>query len=882
MMNLLQPLIPLALLWTAAPVDYPALKQRLYRGNYAEAVAGFEELTRGADPPAAAFAGLAACRQAVGEYRQALAALDAGLKRYPGNAELLAQRADLLYSLGRWEEAIRDAEAALQTAADHVLARWVRARIRRDQGDLAAADTEMRWFVRTYTEAAAAHKEIRDPAQLLIIAQAGVENATTHNKPDQIKFVLHEVLRDAIRYDPDFWPAEAYAGRLLWEKHNRAEAANAFDAALKINPKAGDALVGKGWLALARMDGAEAERQADLALKINPQHTGALRLKADVRLAEADRAAAEKLLQAARAVNPREEATLARLAALRQLADDDAGFAAIVKEVLAFDSKPAEFYTVLGSIFSEARMYARAAECFEKAIAYRPTQPAAKAGLGLLYYTQGREAEALATLRAARQVDPFNVKVDNAIRVLEELATYATLETPHFVIRFDQNNDGLLANFLADVLEETFAEFSRLYGFTPAEKIIVEIFARRQMFSGRIAMLPGLPGAVQGACTGPLIALPSPRADGGQRLYNWAIVARHELTHAFNLLQTAHRVPTWLTEGLAVRAEQTQRLEHVRPILRDRLAAGTALNLETITRAYKRFTQPTDIALAYYQGWLYVEYIIHTYGERGIAQLLAAFQKTADVATALQQALGVQPADFERGYQQYVAKLLPTARPAEKTLSFAELEAAHRQNPHDLDIAARLAAEYVRRDKTEAANKLLAAIREKDKTHPLACVVQARLLRRAQDDDAALALLQDAVQAHPHDGRVLAELGKLHFDRKDYTQAATIFEQGRRFAPEDADWLDWLSRVYDLAQKPQLLAAVLAERVKAAPDDFALHIRLAKLYVNAAQYPEAERIARAALYIDLTSRDARELLLTALMAQKKTAAAEQLRKRYSR
>jgi tetratricopeptide (TPR) repeat protein len=876
MMNLVLPLILLA----APQVDYPALKQRLQRGNYAEALAGFEELTRGSDPPAVAFGGVAACRQAVGEYRQALEALDAGLKHHPNHADLLAHRADLLYSLGRWDEALRDADAVVQQHADHFLARWVRARILRDQGDLAAADTEMRWFVRTYTEAAAANNEIQDPTKLLIIAQAGVENATTHNKPDQIKFVLQEVLRDAIRFDPDFWPAEAYAGRLLLEKHNRAEAANAFDAALKINPKAGDALVGKGWIALERQQLADAERYADLALKINPQHTGALRLKADVRLAEADPAAAEKLLRAARAVNPREEATLARLAAICQLRDDDAGFAAIVQEVLTFNSKPAEFYTVLGTLFAEARLYSRAAACFEKAISYRPAWPAAQAGLGLLYYTQGREAEALATLRAARKADPFNVKVDNAIVVLEELADYATLETPHFVIRFDKNNDRLLASFLADVLEDTFAEFTQLYGFTPPEKILVEIFAQRQMFSGRIALLPGLPGAVQGACTGPLIALPSPRADGGQRLYNWAIVARHELTHAFNLLQTAHRVPIWLTEGLAVRAEQTNRFEHVRPILRDRLAAGTAFTLETITRAYKRFTQPTDIALAYYQGWLYVEYIIHTHGERGIAQLLAAFQKTADVATALQQALGVTPADFERGYQQYVAGLLKTARPAEKPLSLAELEAAHRQTPDDPDVAARLAAEYVRRDKTDAAKKLLAAVREKDKTHPLAAVVQARLLRRAKDDAAALALLEEAVQAHPHDGRVLAELGKLYFDRQEYAQAATTFEQGRRFASGEADWLDWLTRVYERAQKPELLAEILAERVKAAPDDFALHIRLAKLYLNAAKYPEAERIARAALYIDLTNNEAKELLLAALAAQKKARDMEIIRQRY--
>ena len=63
------------------------------------------------------------------------------------------------------------------------------------------------------------------------------------------------------------------------------------------------------------------------------------------------------------------------------------------------------------------------------------------------------------------------------------------------------------------------------------------------MFSGRVLSLPGLPGAAQGASTGPLIAIPSPNADGAKRLYNWATVARHELTHAFNLTQTGFLVP---------------------------------------------------------------------------------------------------------------------------------------------------------------------------------------------------------------------------------------------------------------------------------------------------------------------------------------------------
>jgi cellulose synthase operon protein C len=880
---LLTLIMPVPAVVAQPKVEYPALKQRLQRGNYAEALAGYDEHAKADKPQPAAFLGQAACYRATGDSTKAFDALDAGLKVSPEHPDLLAARADLYYSLGKWDDATKDAEATIKKQADHFPARWVRARILRDKGDLTGADTEMRWFVKTYTDAANADKEITDPEKLLVVAQAGIENATTHNKPDQFQFILKEVLRDALKSDPDCWQAEWLSGKLLLEKHNRADAADAFDAALKINPKAAEALVGKGLVALERLDFAESERQADVALKVNPKHPAALRLKADVRLAEADSTAAEKLLVVAKTINARDQAALARLAAIKHLRGEKDAIAEGAKEVEAFDSKPAQFYTDLGTIFSDSRQFAIAATCFEKASALRPALPAAKAGLGLLYYMQGREPEALATLKAAMKADPFNVKVDNAILVLEELAEYATVETEHFVIRFDKKNDKVMAAFLAEVLEDTFAELSKKYQFTPPGKILVEVFARQQIFSGRIALLPGIPGAVQGACTGPLVALPSPRADGGKRAYNWAIVVRHELTHAFNLLQTSHRTPIWLTEGLAVRSENTNRFYQVLPILRDRFTANTVFDLDTITRAYKRFSAPQDVMLAYYQGLLYIEYIVKQHGgEPAIAKLLAAFEKTADVSTALKLAFGVEKADFEVGYRKYLAEVVKAAggRKPEKAMTFAELEAAHAKTPNDLDLAARLAGAQLARGKLEEAKKLADAVRAKEKGHPFASIVSARLLRRAKDDDGAKTVLEEAAGANPDDGRVLLELGKLYSDLKDYDKAAATFEKGRKVAPGDADWLDQLAKVHGVANKPEQLAVVLQQQLLVTPDDFALHIRLAKLHTNAGKHAEAERVARAALYIDLQNAEAKELLLTALAAQKKDKEVEAIRKRY--
>src|SRR5207244_2531033 len=147
----------------------------------------------------------------------------------------------------------------------------------------------------------------------------------------------------------------------------------------------------------------------------------------------------------------------------------------------------------------------------------------------------------------------------------------------------------------------------------------------------------------------------------------------------------------------------------------------------------------------------------------------------------------------------------------------------------------------VPRGMTEEAKKLADAIRAKEKGHPFASIVSARLLRRAKDDAGAKAVLEEAAKENPEDGRVLFELGKLYLDLKDTDKAAATFEKGRKVAPGDADWLDVLARVYGSANKPELLAGVLAEQILANPDDLALHLRLAKLFTNAGKHTDAER-----------------------------------------
>ncbi|GIW83493.1 MAG: hypothetical protein KatS3mg106_006 [Gemmataceae bacterium] len=97
----------------------------------------------------------------------------------------------------------------------------------------------------------------------------------------------------------------------------------------------------------------------------------------------------------------------------------------------------------------QLKQYAAAERHYREAMRHRPDLAAAQAGLGLLYWQLGREAEAQTLLREAFRADPFHIRVANALKVLEHLAQYTTRETEHFVIKSSEA-DKVLAAWLAD------------------------------------------------------------------------------------------------------------------------------------------------------------------------------------------------------------------------------------------------------------------------------------------------------------------------------------------------------------------------------------------------------------------------------------------------
>jgi len=866
----------------------PALveaRQRLLKGNLDEARAAYDKLAKVEATRAPATIGLARVLIAEGRIGEAEAFLQAAVKTAPTDPMLLGALAEVQYAQGNWDDAEKTAAAALAKNPDQLQAKWTLAQIHSDRGKTDEADKLTRAIVRYYTARSNADNDIVDPDELLVVAEAGAENARRNNLAKQFSFILNEVLADALKAEPAFWPAEVLAGTMLLEKYNRPSAIEAFAKALTINPKCTEALVGKGLAALTRFDMKDVDAFAEQALTINPKCLGALHLKAVIDLTAGDWTAAEGKLEGARKLNPRSAVTLGRLAAVYQLQRKTPAFDAIVKEAEGYDTKPAQFYTELAQTLEERKRFLPAEAYYKKAAALRPNNATARNALGMLQLRLGNEAEGRVILNDAIKVDPFNVRTANTLKVLKHLDSYTTLETAHYILKYDREKDRILADWLAEYLEEMHAELKAEFAYEPPTKTLVELFSNHDMFSGRTIGLPDL--HTIGACTGRVLVMASPRAKGVNKPFHWGRVIRHELTHIFNLAQTDFTCPHWFTEGLAVGNERMARPPSWTLVLRDRFEADTLFNLDTVLFGFVRPKSGDEWALAYCQSKLYIEYLVKTHGQGSIAKLLNAYRDGQETAEAIRTACGVDKATFEKGYRAYVAEVVKPFKRTDKAekpmkpMTFDELEKANRDDPGDADIAAQLAEALVRRDSPKEAKKLIERILEADPTHPGATMVRARLLLRSGENEAAKATLEKLRKAKPNDARLLMMLARVHLESKEYDDAADVLEQGRKVAPIDGDWLEQLARLYRATENNEKLTGVLTELTSLDPDELLGRIELAKVHAVAKNHPRAEYYAREALFIDVLNDEARELLLAALKAQGKDAEAAKIVKRYA-
>ncbi len=847
-------------------------------GKYAEAQEAYEALAKAADLKPAAretiALGVADCLLSQGQPDKALATLKAVA---PPSADVHAKIAEVLFNRGDWDGAAASATAARAIKDDHLLARWIEARLLEAQGKLAAEGADWKWFI-DYQNG---HNDTlsKDPLGLLIVGQAAERyyraNATGQQLGEGLNDVINAVYETALKVDPDCWQAHWLEGKLFLAGYQEGDARKELNKALETNPHAAEALVSLGHADLEGYKLAAARKRAERALEINPKLAAAHVLLADVDISDEKFAEARDAARKAVAENPKDEAALARLAATARLLVDPAGATAAEVAALANNPRPADFYFALAERLADRRKYRSAERAFLLAAQADPKRADVKIGLGMLYMQIGREPEARDLFDTAFDADPFNVRAKNMMKVLNHMAGYQSVNSAHYVVMATPD-DMLQARYFANYLESIYDELAHRFGYTLPTSTQIEVMKDHEWFSGRTVALPFIPTV--GACTGRVVAMSSPK--NSKSPFNWARVLKHELTHVITLQQTDFNIPHWYTEALAVESEGYPRPQAWNQMLLERIPARKLLNLDNINLGFIRPSEPEERQLAYAQAQLYAQYMVKRFGADANIKMLNAYRRGLTTGPAIKACFGVEKADFEAKYLAFLDETVKAIRvnttekekPAEKT-TFSKLAAQLKAKPDDPELNAQMAYElYARGEMKEARPYADKALKAKAH-HPLASYVKARMLASIGDEDAALEVLKPALDPKKPDEKVLGLLADLQLKAGNLDEAETLYRMGRADDPYHSRWITGVARVHLRRKQPDKLLEDLEALAYNDSDDAEIRENLAKRALEIGNPEKAEEWAMQCLYIDVYNPTYHTLVADALMARKKPTAA---------
>jgi tetratricopeptide (TPR) repeat protein len=780
--------------------------QALRQGEYEEAIEAFEKESV-ATPTPRLYKGWVEALRLTGDYEGALSVIDRFQSREPASVELATRRGEILYAIGREDEARKEFERSIAgRAVDHLRAELNLAVYLYEHGAIEDAFARFDRFIDIYNQSSKLSGEDLE-AVATACRYLGVTN--------------HDLYRDALRaYDeakaknPERVEPTLRAGELFLEKYNSPDASESFQTVLQENPSHPEALLG---LARARdFDGSsEAVELARKALEVNPRYVAALAFVAEQLVGLEDFEGARKEAEKALVVNPVSPEALPILAAAAFLKGDQTSFREIEARVLERNARDAGFYNELSEIAVNNRLYREARDFAQKAVAL---DPRSFEGYGLLGLNQLRLGDIEAgrkSLERSFEGDPYNVWIKNTLDLLDTYADYETTKTPRFEIFVEGKESDLLATYVERIADEAYEQLSERYEFRPQIPIRIEVYPSHGDFSVRTLGLPGL-GAL-GVCFGPVIAVDSPSArPKGQ--FNWASTLWHELAHSVTLGATDHEVPRWFSEGLSVLEERRARPGWGDDASLTFLAAyqrGKLLPLAELNNGFMRPTYPQQIGVSYYQASLVSELIERDFGFAAIRNLLAAYREGLDTEEAFQKALNLSLSEFDTRFDVYLKD------------RFGTVAASLRLPPEPKDDAeAPTEVQAVTAEELEARA-------ERDEFDFIAQLESGRRALEAGDKEKAEKRLSRAKELFPgywESGSPYPLLASIYEERGELARAASELRSFVDINESDYDAHVRLFELYKKLGKTEDAATVLERAIYIYPFDAEAHRNLAEAY----------------------------------------------------
>ena len=472
------------------------------------------------------------------------------------------------------------------------------------------------------------------------------------------------------------WRAMLAEAQILSERSNLEDAEKSVEEALKLNPRLAEGMLLVGRLHADYFNFEEARKLGEALDKLTPGSAYGAAVLASIELKEGNAAEGLALIDAALKVNP--GLPLLRSIRAASLARSY-NFDACDKELAEIDATwpgTAMGYVEVGHMMCDARQYDEAIKYLNEATKREPFWAGPVVELGLIDVQAGRDAEAQDVLTKAVELDPFNVRADNSLRLVRELRTYTTVESDHFIIRYKPGVDEILAKEMLGPMEENYA---RVTGnerggidFKPAHKTVIELMPDHRWFAVRITAMPAVHTIA--AATGPLIAMEAPRTGPNHKVgpYDWSRVLRHEFTHTVTLGRTKNRLPHWFTEAAAQYLEDAPRDFRAWETMAQAYDNDKIFDLDEINTG---FTRNETRGQAYAQGHLMYEWIVNTWGSKAPLELMDLYATGMSETEAFRKVMNVSRAEFLERFKAWLGDQLIAVgmRPKKDMPALAEL-----------------------------------------------------------------------------------------------------------------------------------------------------------------------------------------------------------------
>lgn len=241
-------------------------------------------------------------------------------------------------------------------------------------------------------------------------------------------------------------------------------------------------------------------------------------------------------------------------------------------------------------------------------------------------------------------------------------ARLASLESEHFVLRFDPGRDWVLAEPALAALEAGYAAAGEWLGERAAPKVRVEIAPSPDDFervSGLARQDIETAGAVGVSAFNKIVVL-SPRLLA--RGYPWRDSLNHEYLHYLLVRLSANRAPIWLQEGVARYGEARWRtsdpvfLDDVdRSLVARALREDALIPFSAMDPSLVKLPSPGAVRLAFAECALAVDYLIGGWQVDGLRRVLAALAGAVEyrgMDPVLRETIGEPLARFEAGWRR--------------------------------------------------------------------------------------------------------------------------------------------------------------------------------------------------------------------------------------